>query len=242
MQGYISQSLAGLDFMGKYKLTPYLDSFQPLVIFGMYRPEDYDVYTNHKGPLTVVWQGMDAKQVDAEKINLRVAKHYSISHWIKESLHSFNIRNEYAPIHATVSDGLKNWKRGNYIYFYTSDESPESKEYYGENMIEEIKERTGLKVIRSTWNRFNKFELIENYKKCFINLRLTTFDGCPNTNLEMGMMGRRSVFNGNLPHSLKWSNVDDICNHVMIEYENRHVDNSDISKDLINFVNQTPIL
>lgn len=240
-QSHISKSLDGLQdrFRKKYGLTEYLDSSAPLVIFGMYNPEDVDVLLSHKGKLTIVWQGCDAKDINPMVVGLikrRTAKHYSISHWIKESLEAKGIDSELKPISATQSL-LKRVPRGDKIYFYSSDLSPESAEYYGESMIEEIRNRTGLEVIRATMHTYSSAELLKVYRDCFINLRLTTFDGCPNTNLEMGMMGRRSIFNGNIPHSIKWIGPEDICESIMQEYSTRHEDNSQISKDVVEFIN-----
>lgn len=237
-QCYISQSLEGLDFRKKYGLTGYLDSSATLAIFGMYRQEDLDVFMSHSGPITVIWQGSDAKNIPVlyrDEILKKPAKHISISHWISASLARHGIPHENIAVSATI-DNLEVCQRGDNIYFYSSDESKESADLYGEHMINEIKTRTGLNIIRGTLTTFKREELIEVYKNCFINLRLTTYDGCPNTNLEMGLMGRKSVFNGLIPHSLAWESVDDVCETIMREYDMRHQDNSYISKDIKEFL------
>jgi hypothetical protein len=241
MQAHVSESLSGLDFKGKYGLTDYENCREPLVIFGMYRPDDLDIFTFHKGELIVVWQGMDSKDLLYEwqlKLRAKMAKHYSISHWIKNSLDFYGIPNELKYISATIAN-LEPCRCGNSIYFYSSNLSHESASYYGEDMIEEISERTGLNVIRTYHGLHTKDELIEIYKECFINLRLTTYDGCPNTNLEIGLMGRRSIFNGDIPHSIPWGSVDDIVYNVIKEYNNRHIfDNQKIvHDDISNFLN-----
>jgi hypothetical protein len=51
----------------------------------------------------------------------------------------------------------------------------------------------------------------------------------------MGLMGRKSIYNGDLAHSIKWENIDDICESIMNEYNNRHLTDS-VSKDFYNFV------
>lgn len=237
-QCYISESLAGLDFRSRYNLTGYVDSSMPLFIFGLYRPEDFEVFKNHNSGITVIWQGMDARylsDIDLEILKSKEAKHYSISHWIKDSLDQYGIESELMPISATQTN-LKPCSKGDAIYFYCSDSSDASIEYYGGHMIPEIRKRTGLRVIRANYNQYPKDELIDLYKQCFINLRLTTFDGCPNTNLEMGLMGRRSIFNGNIPGSIKWNDVDDICENIIEEYVNRHC-LSNLPKLIKDFLN-----
>lgn len=241
MQCHISQSLEGLDFRTRYGMREYFDSSRHLYIFGMYRYEDLKMYLNHKSDVTVIWQGMDAKELQwIDDIKRRDATHISISHWIKESLDSYGIENIYVPASATIPE--KNVvPRGDHIYFYSSDLSKESQDYYGEYFIPEIVSRTGLQVIRASINDYSKDELRTVYTNCFINLRLTSYDGSPNTNLEMGLMGRRSIFNGNIPHSIKWKGIDDICESIMSEYGKRHEDNSQIAEDIFQFINQVKL-
>lgn len=238
-QCHVSESLAGLLFQEKYGLREYFDSLRPLVIFGMYRKEDLYLYLKHPSEVIVVWQGSDAMKLSldwAKQIRSREAKHYSISHWITISLSEHDIDSVYAPISATIgkADPIS---RGTSIYFYTSHSSKESSDHYGEFMIDEIKERTGLNVIVATYESYDKVNLRKVYEDCFINLRLSAFDGLPNTNLEMGLLGRRSVFNGIVPGSLKWRNVDEICDIVMKEYYNRNQDNREIAELTDIYVN-----
>ncbi len=239
MQGYVSESLAGLDFKTKYGLSDYLYKTAPLVMFGMYRDEDYEIFKCHRGELIVVWQGMDARNIIRPKtIISRPAKHYSISHWIKESLDEFGIQSEYFPIHATVDNGQRAEIAGYSMYFYSNDCSEDSLKYYGYYNAVEVADRTGIKLIHGTLGKYTKEELSEVYKKCFINLRLTSYDGCPNTNLEMGLMGKRSVFNGDIPHSIKWKTIDDVCWHVLKEFEKRRDSKTKIVNDIVKFINQ----
>ncbi len=54
-------------------------------------------------------------------------------------------------------------------------------------------------------------------------------------------MGRKSIYNGSLPHSIKWTDVDSICQSILIEYENRNNDNKQVSKDFIKFINDNKL-
>lgn len=237
MQCHISESLDGLKFREKYGLTEYKDSKRPLIIFGMYRAYDAYVFQQHKGEIILVWQGMDAKECQYwEIVKSKRAKHYAISHWIQNELNQRDIHSTYAPISATIGEANP-IPRGNKIYFYTSRLSHESMEYYGEQYIEEIQDRTGLEIITATYDTYTKEELAKVYADCFINLRLTSFDGCPNGNLEMGLLGRRSIFNGLIPGSIKWNNVDDICDSILYEYYERDNDNSQIAELTSIYVN-----
>ena len=57
----------------------------------------------------------------------------------------------------------------------------------------------------------------EVYKKCFIALRLTRFDGLGCTNIELGLMGIKSVANNLSPNCLPWQTEDDVCRHIIVE-------------------------
>jgi hypothetical protein len=228
MQTYTSKSLEGLDYKKKYKGLDYTNSLDHLIIFGMYREEDFDIAKNHKGELTVVWCGSDAKDLSESWIDtLRKSKHISISHFIEDKLNSLQIANEYKPINAVIKEKWDNYPNGDCVYFYSSDNAPD---VYGEDMVQNIERLTGVEVIRTTYGMYNKTELFNIYKKCFLNLRLTKFDGCPNTNIEMGLMGRKSIFNGNLPNSIKWNSVDDIYQNIMKEYNLRQLPNKHVTE------------
>lgn len=238
-QAYISKSLTGLKFRKVYNLTKYNDSTKPLVIFGMYREQDYDTFMNHNSDVVLVWQGMDAKQIPEnwiENLKTKPCKHYAISHWISRSLKKHDIRHTLLPVSATRPK-LNIKPCGDAIYIYSSDLSKASAKYHGEHLIEQIRQKTKLEVIRATLKTYDKKELTKIYEKCFINLRLTKYDGCPNTNLEMGLMGRPSIFNGKIPHSIKWKGIDDICESIMNQFKKRHEDNSQIAKDIYKYMN-----
>ena len=238
-QCYISPSLAGLDFRKRYGLTGYVDSLRPLIIFGMYRHEDLRLLINHDSDVTLVWQGMDARVIAADWLPFLQDKritHIAISHWIQGSLTGYGIESTLLPVSATI-DNLYSVKRGDNIYLYYSDDLPTSVMYYSANMIPEIERRTGLKVLTAKHGEYTRDALVNLYRECFINLRLTQYDGCPNTNLEMGLMGRRSIFNGHIPHSIPWRNLDDICANILNEYETRHEPNEHISNDISTFLN-----
>ena len=208
-------------------------------MFGMYRHDDFEVLRRHRARITLVWQGMDARYLPDEwlpYLKLGHVRHIAISHWISDSLTAYGITSEYIPVSAT-SGHIYPVKRGNSVFLYYSDPSESSVRYYGADMIPEIQARTGLRVQTATLGEYGKDALRRLYADCFINLRLTQYDGCPNTNLEMGLMGRRSIFNGHIPHSIRWSNIDDICASIMAEYAIRHEPNEHISNDIANFLN-----
>lgn len=204
----------------------------------MYRQEDLDIVLNHKSDVTIIWQGCDTKDLTTEWAeHLYRFNHIAISHWGIKALKKKGINAQFKAITATKKE-LNIQPKGDCVYIYSSNLSRRSKRYHGDHFIKEIRQRTGLEVIRTTLTSYSKEDLLLIYQKCFINLRLTRFDGCPNTNLEMGLMGIKSIFNGNIPHSIKWKNIDDICQSIMSEYDKRHENTDYVAKDIFNFIDE----
>lgn len=244
MQAHVSLSLSNFqdNFFKKYGLFEYTRRTHPAVFIGLYNDEDWMKFLTHSGRSTVVFQGMDCKDLTGLTANLikrKRARVICISHWQSETLTNLGVQHELIPVSATIANGEYNASResSEHVYFYSSDLSPESAAYYGEHMIEEIKSKISYPVIRATYNTFHHESLTQVYKDCFVTLRLTTYDGLPNGVLEAGLWGRRSIFNGLIPHSIAWKDVDDICRKIDEEYKNRDKDNSKIHSDILNYVN-----
>jgi hypothetical protein len=236
MQAHISESLAGLDkgLIQKYNLTPYEVATWDTVFMGMYRQEDLETLATHLGASTIVWFGSDAKDLPEESVKfMQDSVNIAVSQQVMETLASKGIEAVWCPINAVIPHEWPVVPNGEKIFWYSGN----APEYYGESLINEIKERINIPIIRAGHDTFTKEQLVDVYSKCFLNLRLTPHDGCPNTNIEMGLMGRRSIYNGDLPASIPWQSVDDICQSIRIEYLSRNVENAYISKIYHNFVN-----
>lgn len=244
-QAFISKSLAGLDFKKKYGLTDYVDSIAPLLQFGFYREEDIAIFRTHKAPINLVFQGSDALLLTASLADIlkhriftsKDCKVYAISEWISSRLHSWGIPHQVIPISATIQSEWENCPNGDKIYAYASDMQPANFKYYGGDLFYEVEKQTGIEVIIGNYGKYNREELTGLYKQSFINLRLTKFDGCPNTVLEMGLMGRKSIYNGSIDGCIKWQNIDDICQNVIVEYGTRKYDNSKVSEQFNKYLN-----
>ena len=236
IQSHISESLAGLDkgLIEKYQLIPYENCIGEIVFMGMYREEDLVLLATHLGTSTIVWFGSDAKDLPEDCIKfVQSSRNIAVSHQVQETLAAKGVDSIWCPINAVIPHHYPLVPNGDKIFWYSGN----SPEYYGQSLINEIKERIDIPIIRAGHDTFTKDQLKDVYSQCFLNLRLTPHDGCPNTNIEMGLMGRRSIYNGDLPASIPWQSVDDICQSIRIEYLSRNVENAYISKIYHNFVN-----
>ena len=236
MQSHISESLAGLDkgLIEKFNLTPYECATHDTVFMGMYREEDLMILAAHLGGSTIVWFGSDAKDLPEDCVKfMKDSVNIAVSQQVVETLASKGLDSVWCPINAVIPHHWPCLSNGDKIFWYSGN----APELYGESLINEIRERINIPIIRAGHDTFTKSELYHVYSHCFLNLRLTEHDGCPNTNIEMGLMGRRSIYNGDLPGSIPWQSVDDICQSIMREYSTRHMDNTYISNIYHNFVN-----
>ena len=223
-------------FMENYGLVPVQKHNQPVIMFGMYRLEDYCFFQRHKAPIIVVWCGTDSMRISPiglKMLRCKYANHIATHDFGSADLKAHGIDHKVYPITPGKID-LQLEPRGDKVYFYGAYR----KNYlYGGHMINEIEQRTGIPIIRAESHTYNKEELKQVYKDCFLALRLTTHDGVPTTVLEMGFMGRKSVFNGSVPHCIRWNSVKDVCDIIKAEYETRHEDNAYIAEDIRKFIN-----
>ena len=220
----------------KYDLVS-LDSIQvnePVFMVGLYNNKpDYEFIKKYKGPILLRWCGSDAKSLRKDKVDLiksfKNIKHISISRFISKRLKYFGIDFIELPLTST-NINLNPAPLGDSVYFYGGSK-------HGEEFVGEIERRTGLNIIKTKLDTYSKEELLEIYERCFIGLRFTKFDGLSNTVLELGLMGRKCIYNGGLPHNIEWDGIDDICENIMKEYENREkTDYNKISQDFKKFL------
>jgi hypothetical protein len=233
-QAHISQSLEGLEqgLIEKYGSLPW-DSSSKILFFGMYREEDFNrlVY-NDPINCKVIWFGSDALNLPTEWIErVKEVTNIAVSKQVQATLKEKGIDSIYRPINSVIPNNFPNVPNGDNLFWYYGN----APEFYGLELVGEIEQRLSIPIVRVGYNELNKTELIETYKQCFLNLRLTPHDGCPNTNIEMGLMGRKSIYNGDLPCSIKWYSIDSICRAIETEYQNRKNDNTIISQKFINF-------
>ena len=218
-QAYVGVKFFKDVFLKKYGLKPYKDPYKPAVFFGLYQRQHHYL-KNHKGFAVIVWAGSDAIHLKQTPDFVKYIKnrkdlfHIAISNFIENDLRELNIPFYSIPITPHTNDDIKPYRLGRYIFMYTSTNS----QVYGEKYIPQIKRSLpGIKIILATKDTYNRKELIKVYQKCFLGLRLTKHDGLSNTVSELGLMGRRVVWNGNTPNAINYRTVSDIVKIIKNE-------------------------
>jgi hypothetical protein len=240
-QTHISKSVVFFsnDFKEKYNLIDYFNPNEPSIFFGMYRDDDVTKLLSHNSNAVIIWCGSDAMKVDRiiDQINLsKNVKHISISSFVKNSLLKNGIESTLIPIRPKKS--LKKLTpRGDKIYFYHGTNSKNHWDFYGGEIVDQLKKLLPFEIVCTTKDAYNDSQLEKIYKDCFIGLRLTKHDGCSNTVCELGLMGRKCIHNGDIPNCINYSNIDDIISSIYKEYYNRNEDNEKIATDVFNYLN-----
>ena len=236
----------GLLFMEKYGLENlnskpgFFRKNCPTVYFGCYNQSDIDnILLNKSDFKIVVYGGTDAtrKNILIQTKNIKNLYHVAISDYISRDLEEAGIKHKIIPITPINYSkfNLKPYPLGKSVYIYNCTEK--KAHIYGKELYEKVIKRLDYIDFKiCNHNTYTRKELIDVYKDCFIGLRLINHDGLPNTVVELGLMGRRTVYNGNLPSSVGYKNVDDICKIIEDEYLNVGNINFDIAKDTLNFL------
>jgi len=228
------------NLLKKYNLIDYNDENKPCIFNGMYSKEDYSSLINHKSHKTIVWCGTDIQKYFPKYKNYLIkagkVRHIAKSNFISKTLKNYNIPHITLPITPTIP--VKNYKpKGDNIYFYSSN-TERGRIKYGYKILERIKNlKPEYNFIETTPKLFSKSDLEKIYESCFLGLRLTEHDGLSNTVLELGLMGRNCIHNGNTPNSLNYNNINDIIDLIDKQFEERHNNSCDITDKVYDFIN-----
>ena len=184
------------------------------------------VIDNHKGAAIIILNN-DPRNLESclDKVRLRKDIYFiSTSSLISNYLDRLKLSYIEFPFGLADRDNIKPIKKGNSIYFY--GQGP-MENIYGYPVIKRIVENhfPHLNIICTQYRNpahlpfkaYLKSELEDVYKKCFIGVRLTQFDGLSSTVQDLGARGIKTVWNGGTPSALPYQSEEDIINHIRNE-------------------------
>lgn len=220
-QGRLSDSLGRFPFFKQWGIGPYNDPNKPAIFMGCYNPpEDFSTIMSHKALGVLIWGGTDADIITAEKLRRLKGKenikHVALSGFIARDLNKAGIPHVRIPL--TIAPRvMEPFPLGDKVYCYAPKTSYK---YYGGHVLDKVmKLLPDVEFIVTSPRDYSKEKLLELYKKCFIGLRLTGHDGFPNTVAELGLRGRRCVFNDDVPTAIPWTDAESVVK--IIENEKR---------------------
>jgi hypothetical protein len=252
-QGHVSKSISFFkkNFMKKYKLNEYTNLNKPCIFYGCYNEDDLDKIIKHKSLKVVVFGGTDTyyKKIIDSKRKLIILKNItniffiSQSKFISDDLKNLNIKYIYLPIAPTVDLKSISVKKGKSIYVYTN---PSNELNYGSNfyyrLMKDFKDINFILTCAKKSNNnkikcYSKNELHKVYASCFLGLRLIQHDGISATIQEMGLLGIKTISNGNSPACINYTNYDSIVEIIKIERKKIGEVDNEISKKTYDFLN-----
>ena len=227
------------NFFKKYSLDKYDNFKDPAIFFSLW---GFGLIKRHEGFAVIIWRGSDIIKMENKLKSIRKMKnvyHVAISSYIANDLEKYGIKYKFIPIVGVDLKYFKPFPMGNEIYTYIPDSNP--KKYYaryGFKIVKKIQKKIKYKInIINSPTQYSKKELVDIYKKCFCGFRMTKHDGLPSQVIEMGLMGRKSFYNGNIPGSIKW---DKSINNIVedIEKEAQKIGSIDYeySEKISNFI------
>lgn len=234
-QSFISSAVQsfGKMFLDKYRLSQYHSRYSPSIFFGCYGGLRKDIPTlkKHQSLAVVIWRGHDAecisKNIKKYKFLFQTnIKHIAISSFIEKDLSRFGFEFTSLPISSVNLQSFPVCPLGNSVYYYTDYQRPGV--YGGETFVQVKRKLPEYDFIICSKKTMSSKNIYDTYKKCFIGLRLTPHDGLSNTVIELGLMGRKCLWNGNLPNAIPYSSVDDIVAAIRAEHKKSGLMNEEL--------------
>ena len=118
---------------------------------------------------------------------------------------------------------IKSYPKGRGVYFYGQRNNDN---LYGYHILPRLMKKhfPHLPVYYGTFNppqhpfiKYTPKQLDEIYKKIFVSVRLTRFDGLSHTVQTLGLRGIKTIWNGGTPSALSYKSEQDIINHIRNE-------------------------
>jgi hypothetical protein len=212
-QAYVPSPLHAREFYDKFNVGPYTDVNAPTCFFGAH-VSILDKIRKHKGHLTLIWIGMDAYNMSIGKHDVelvRRCRNIATSRSIQYVLDANRVENEYYPISCFKFEGIEPVPLGDKIYFYYG-----RKDLYQYDLMKRVEERILNEVVWvNGWQGHTREDIFKIYESCFCGVRLRNIDGFSNTGIELGLLGRVVIHNGDAPNNVHYAGEDDLVEKIL---------------------------
>ncbi len=251
-------------FMQKYNLKEYNSqkhAQEPAIFFGCYALTNFnqglnDVFNihGHAGLAVIFWGGSDAfdfKNILLGPKNPRIPewitgacrgmidgdrfKHIAQSQYIVDDLAALGRKSTLLPISTAIHDDFTPTPLGKKVYIYINPGNPN---FYGAHLVPEIRKRLPefeFLEVRFGDHKFDQMSQV--YDECFIGMRLTPHDALPHTVIEMGLKGRRCLWNGGAPNAIPFMSSCDIVNAVISESQKIGTMQEGVAESVKDYIN-----
>ena len=220
------QSYVKNEICKKYGLIEKIEG--PIIYFTDFNDEDCEKILNYNNIIFLIW----IKIGQSNKIKLIKKKnniiHYASTKFLLKNLKNYNINAELFPIHIknpTIFKPVE--KKGSKILLCES-------QIFQQELIKELPEYEFLFCKKYDLN--DPIIANELYRKCFIIIRLTEYDGYLPMVDQLESMNIPIVHNFS-DYGLKWETIEDVKAHILkngppiIQYKHQY--SFDLMKDII---------
>lgn len=206
------------------------DPSLPCVFYGMYAEEDWVRIISHPTAKVLIWAGRDAYFIpNIERSRSLNCIHIAISAWIEKRLERMGFEPRRINLVTTDTGFWKECPLGDKVYAY----APSG--FYKDFLVDELAQEMPFEfIITRKCTDYTKEELRKLYEQCFVGLRLVNWDGCSATVTELGLMGRRCVWNGDTPNALRCTDKESIMRSVLSEANRKQ--NKGLHKSMMEYL------
>lgn len=204
-------------------------------MFGCYNDGMLKLALRRKGLVVICWAGTDARMLasgESMKMDATPArrlfswaeilrgfpniKHIAMSKFIADDLELCQLPYFRHPVFVHDTNDYTPVPLGESIFMY----QPNSPTYNGKGIYYELQNILPYNFIEVTSHTYNRPDLLDAYRRSFIGLRFTEHDGMNHTGCELGLMGRRQIYNGDLPNAIPFDreNIEGIVKAINSEY------------------------
>ena len=229
-------------FLKQFGFVQYYDANAPALFYGCFH-SIYNRIKLHKGFAVIVWCGSDSMQLIKNNEFSRYLQrrkdifHIAETKFISDDLTKCGIKHELYPFNIINIDHSVAKPLGKNVYVYSSHNDPE---FYGASIVARIRKRMPEINFVVRYANPPDFaspdELKQIYEDSFIGLRLVPHDGFSCTVAELGLMGRKVVWNSNAPNAIPWTTDDDIMAAIRGEYARAGETDTDLSLKMAEFL------
>lgn len=229
-------------FLLKFNLLPYLSRYEPVIFFGCYR-KNFEQVFKHKGLCVIIWAGSDSLNLIREPALVNILKkkpnirHIAISSFISHDLTLVGLPHKVIPIIPFDNSDFKPVKLGNKVYVYSAHLKPEVYNYsLAKKIMRNMPDVEFITCHAKPPQSVPRAQIKNVYKECGLGLRLTEHDGMSNTVIELGLMGRKCIWNGNAPNAIPWKNIIDVCQTIRTELAKPKIIDYDTADQVKSFI------
>lgn len=229
------------NLMKKYKLRNARDRKRPCLFFGCYGVQIKRALSwAENAKVLIWWSGSDILWLKKQPELIEVVKsnpnisHLATVNFIERDLQQMGMAYRKVPLFSQFIDDFKPSGAGDSIYVY----KPGSNVYCPMHIYSRITEKfKSVPIIEAHSHRqFTQQELKVVYAKSLVAVRLVKHDGLAHTAAEIGLMGKKIIWNGDTPNAVRWNGYDDVLVQIERVLDEKY-DHNKLAKEVYDYMN-----